>query len=195
MGKVICYDSDGNIMRDLTQWDVGRTIVIKGLGVSESLYAHFWNSSVKDAKVVAMKAVSGGFSAEIPNLLLQHGNPLHIYIYNHEDSTRGKTVFSIIINVNPRAKPDDYFYEEDISYGDISSIVERSVERYLENNPINPGVEFETNDTLSLTDGVLGVNTTESVEADNHMPVTSAGVYAMIGDIEEALAAIYGGAS
>lgn len=47
------------------------------------------------------------------------------------------------------------------------------------------GVEttFETDNTLTMSDGVLKVNTTDKVEADNTLPITSAGVYKEVGNI------------
>ena len=44
--------------------------------------------------------------------------------------------------------------------------------------------EFKTNETLVFREGVLCVNTTEKVEADNTLPVTSAAVDTVVGNIE-----------
>ena len=52
------------------------------------------------------------------------------------------------------------------------------------------GVDFETDDTLMLKDGMLSVNTTDAVEADNTKPITSAGVYSTVGNIEVLLKTI-----
>lgn len=52
------------------------------------------------------------------------------------------------------------------------------------------GTSFETDETLKLADGKLSVNTTDTVEKNNHLPVTSAAVYSLVGDIEAALAAL-----
>lgn len=49
---------------------------------------------------------------------------------------------------------------------------------------------FETDDTLVFRDGVLRVNTTASVEADNTLPVTSAAVHVTVGNIEALLETI-----
>lgn len=45
------------------------------------------------------------------------------------------------------------------------------------------GTSFTTDATLSLKDGVLKVNTTSDMAADNTLPITSAGVYAQVGNI------------
>lgn len=47
------------------------------------------------------------------------------------------------------------------------------------------GTSFTTDNTLTLgEDGVLRVNTTNKAEADNTLPITSAGVHTQIGNIE-----------
>lgn len=52
------------------------------------------------------------------------------------------------------------------------------------------GVEFRTDETLSLKDGVLKVNTASTVEADNTLPITSAAVSAVVGNINALLETI-----
>lgn len=39
------------------------------------------------------------------------------------------------------------------------------------------GVDFETDETLSLKNGILSVNTTDEAQQDNPLPMTSQGVY------------------
>lgn len=97
--------------------------------------------------------------------------------------------------------------------------VDKRIEEYLHENPPEPGksayayakeagyegteeefadklangsggVGFETDNTLSLKDGVLSVNTTNIMEQDNTLPITSAGVYATVGNIEALLKTI-----
>ena len=51
-------------------------------------------------------------------------------------------------------------------------------------------VNFQTNETLTLKDGVLSVNTTNDMEQDNTLPITSAGVFATVGNIEALLKTI-----
>lgn len=52
------------------------------------------------------------------------------------------------------------------------------------------GVDFKTDETLTLKDGILSVNTTDSMEQDNTLPITSAGVFATVGNIEALLKTI-----
>lgn len=46
------------------------------------------------------------------------------------------------------------------------------------------GVNFTTDETLKLENGVLSVNTVDAVEEDNTLPITSAAVYQTVGNIE-----------
>lgn len=52
------------------------------------------------------------------------------------------------------------------------------------------GVDFKTDKTLTLKNGILSVNTTNNMERDNTLPITSAGVYATVGNIEALLKTI-----
>ena len=49
---------------------------------------------------------------------------------------------------------------------------------------------FTTDKSLTLKDGVLSVNTTDNAEKDNTLPISSAGVYTHIGNIEVLLKTI-----
>lgn len=68
--------------------------------------------------------------------------------------------------------------------------IESAVSKYLDEHPIEAGVDFKTDPTLKLEDGVLSVNTTNDMEQDNTLPITSAGVYAAVGNIEALLKTI-----
>ena len=52
------------------------------------------------------------------------------------------------------------------------------------------GVQFTTDETLSLKDGVLSVNTAQEPEPDNTLPITSAAVHTTVGNIETILQTI-----
>jgi hypothetical protein len=50
--------------------------------------------------------------------------------------------------------------------------------------------DFQIGETLKLENGILSVNTTGNVEQDNTLPITSAGVFATVGNIEALLKTI-----
>lgn len=68
--------------------------------------------------------------------------------------------------------------------------IQSAVNKYLDENPVEGGANFETDSTMTLKDGVLSVNTTDQMEQDNTLPITSAGVYATVGNIEALLKTI-----
>lgn len=80
-------------------------------------------------------------------------------------------------------------WKEDQVDGVEPGIVETIVKAYLDRNPVE-GTAFTTDETLDLTDGVLSVNTADAVEADNSLPVTSAAVQTVVGNIEVLLKTI-----
>lgn len=51
------------------------------------------------------------------------------------------------------------FYEDLTDLYDLELLVEGYVDEYLQENPPSGGVEFETDETLTLENGVLSVNT------------------------------------
>ena len=63
-------------------------------------------------------------------------------------------------------------------------------DRYFELPGSGGNVDFKTDETLTLKDGILSVNTTDQMEQDNTLPMTSAGVYATVGNIEALLKTI-----
>lgn len=92
-------------------------------------------------------------------------------------------------------KKGDYVHGKEeflnqVNGGATEGQIANAVEKYLKDNPPSGGVQFETDDTLKLVDGVLSVNTTDDMEKDNTLPITSAGVYATVGNIEALLKTI-----
>ena len=64
------------------------------------------------------------------------------------------------------------------------------LDEYLKDLKDETGVAFTTDHTLSLSEGVLSVNTAKSAEADNTLPITSAAVHTQLGNIEVLLGTI-----
>lgn len=64
-----------------------------------------------------------------------------------------------------------------------------AVEEYLKEHPVE-GMKFETDETLTLENGILSVNTADKVEQDNTLPITSAAVHVTVGNIETLLGTI-----
>lgn len=184
----------------LWQWDIGQKLLVTHEGVCE---VHFKQPGEETALTVNTYNLDGKTVADVPNILLQEGGKLTAYIYVcvGDACTIQKAVFTI----KPRPRPADYVYTEtevktysalekrldEIEANGVSDEqVEKAVTKYLAENPIDTGVQFETDATLTLENGILSVNTADAVEADNTLPITSAAVNVTVGNINTLLATI-----
>lgn len=182
----------------LYQWEVGRQLQVIPLRNMTVDSVHFSHDGDSEALVVVPKEKDGMIIADIPNVLLQSGRNIVVYSVNVSPD-KIETLCTWVFDVRKRAKPSDYVYTETevLEYrslvGRIDQIekngvsdqqIATAVEKYLDENPI------ETDHTLILKDGILSVNTTNQMEQDNTLPITSAGVYATVGNIEVLLKTI-----
>lgn len=128
MLEVTCTDKDGNIVDNLTQWDVDQYILLTGTGLSEAPKIHFCNTNSKEALVVDSSIEDDKVVAKIPNILLQEGFLIlaYLYVYAPEISTvSAKTQATIRIPVRPRPKPSNYPYIENVDYISAIQLEER----------------------------------------------------------------------
>ena len=72
MLKVICYDSDGNPLDKLTQWDIGQTVSVRGIETSTLPSFHFCNSNSEKAIVVSPELKGDALVANIPIKEVRH---------------------------------------------------------------------------------------------------------------------------
>ena len=78
-----------------------------------------------------------------------------------------------------------------VRYDAEQNLTEEEKARARKNIGADTGVNFTTDETLSLSDdGILSVNTADDVEQDNTLPVTSAAVYVEVGNINALLGTI-----
>ena len=170
----------------LWQWDTGRKLIVEDNGTCNEV--HFANAYSKMAMVLPIREREGLRVVDIPNILLQQASPLTAYMYRWGESG-SETFAAFCFGVASRQKPESYIYTETeiLCYRDLDERMRkleenlegeaaRAVEKYLQENPID-GVKFETDDTLSLQDGVLSVKAVNQVIEDDLRPVTSGAVY------------------
>lgn len=93
---------------------------------------------------------------------------------------RKLTTATFIVEVECAVCDDDELTEDE-NYDILVKLIE-DVKALQEK-----GVNFTTDETLTLKDGVLSVNTTDSVANDNTLPITSAAVAVTVGNIEAIL--------
>lgn len=173
------------------QWDMNREMIVVDASIKE---LHYCNGT-SDCSLVCR--IENG-RACVPNILLQTAGNLRVYGYMG-DHTKIEKIFK----VSPRTRPEDYVYTETdvLRYETLKAEVEElranvhgeiktAVNEYLKENPPSGGVQFETDETLLLENGILSVNTADVVEKDNTLPVTSAAVQTTVGNINALLETI-----
>lgn len=121
MYEMSCFDSYGNSINYLTQWDYNRKLVmdLNGYDLTVAPEIHFSNKEREEALVVQSTVSSDNLvTVDIPNILLQEPYPLLVYVYltDSNDTSSQKTIVTTEIPVKKRPKPSDYTYIENIDY-------------------------------------------------------------------------------
>lgn len=122
MYEITCFDSDGNSLNYLMQWDINQTLTISLYGVPEDFFKYppmiHYSNIKRDEALIVRSTVSDSntITAKIPNALLRESYPLQVYIYltDSEDVSSQKTILTTEIPIRKRQKPSDYNYVENI---------------------------------------------------------------------------------
>lgn len=120
MYEINCYDSYGNSINYLTQWDYNRKLImyIDNYDLSIAPEVHFSNNKSEEALVVQSVVDGDKITVDIPNILLQQSYPLlvHVYLTDINDVSSQKTIAYAEILIKKKAKPSDYTYIENIDH-------------------------------------------------------------------------------
>lgn len=183
--------------RALWQWDTGRRLRV-GSGVEQ---IHYQNRALGCSVDVDVGADG---TAIIPDELLQDCHTLTAYVYVTDD-TGAYTMVQQDFIVHKRAKPAGYVYTPtdqmtlqtiqrqigdlaDLTMGEKTNLVAAINEAARTGG----GTKYQIGSGLILDakTNTLAVDTADAVERDNTKPITSAGVYLEIGNINALLATI-----
>lgn len=163
------------------QWDSGQKLSVADSTCAE---VHYSNGTGETAIVCEVR----NGVADVPNILLQSSNPVRVYGYIRNGDDR-YTKIEAVFRVLPRERPSSYIYEETetLSY---SSLAERIAE--LEENGGGGGdVNIRLGHALYYDgDGRLSVDVANDAEEDNTLPISSAAVGSIVGNIEVLLRTI-----
>lgn len=113
MVRATCYDSNGDLIEKLYQWDQNRYVKVEGLTITDgaSVFFNFSNRRNRNALVIEATAVEGGYTCVIPNDLLRQPDTIYMYVVEKfGDADERRTVEDIRIPLIPREQPDDYIY-------------------------------------------------------------------------------------
>lgn len=119
----ICYDEFGNLINELTQWDSNRSIVLKDYEYNVAPIFHFSNPNDSESLVVESNITNGDVIVQIPNSLLRKDKPIIVNVFHYNASTdSGRNIYTIILPVRPKAKPNDYVYVDDTDIIELSTL-------------------------------------------------------------------------
>lgn len=184
----------------LWQWDTGRRVKITdGDGVKQIHYQNRCFGCSVDVDV------EDDGTAIIPDELLQDWHPLTAYAYVTDDAG-GYTKVQVDFAVHKRARPTDYVYTptehagfdrlrseignlDDLATEDKSTIV-AAINEAARSGVGGTKYQIGNGLILDAKTNTLAVDTADAVERDNTKPITSAGVYLEIGNINALLATI-----
>lgn len=116
MTTVRITDAGGN-KPTFVQWDVDRTVIVSGVASQPML--HFANAELRRAIVVPTEETSTGsgkWKADVPNYILQFALPVIVSVFTQPEDGEGRTEATVVFGVQPKKKPQDYTYEENIGY-------------------------------------------------------------------------------
>lgn len=183
----------------LWQWDTGRRVRVDDSSVKQ---VHYQNKCF--GRSVDVDVGDDG-TAIIPDELLQDWHPLTAYVYVTDD-TGAYTMVQQDFIVHKRAKPAGYVYTptEQMTLqtiqrqiGDLAGLTTWEKTNLVE--AINEaarsgggGTKYQIGNGLKLDvkTNTLAVDTADAVERDNAKPITSAAVYAVVGNINALLATL-----
>lgn len=89
--------------RGLHQWDYGQVLKFEGLALPSAYTVHFANQLLAGN---AKTQVGNADGVSIPDEYLTTGLPVYAWVYLHTGESDGETVYSVMIPVRPRPKPD-----------------------------------------------------------------------------------------
>ena len=153
----VCFNCYGNYTTDTVyQWDQNHVLKIIGLDLEYAPAVHFCNKKSSEAIVVQSEKVADGFTAPIPNILLQEPYNIiayvHIYDVNEENA---KTVEIVNIPLTKRVKPSEYQFEDNVEIKNFERL-ETDIADFIAK------MEGEFEDYTSDTDAKYETFTTET---------------------------------
>lgn len=158
MIRISCYDSSGEALDELYQWDSNVTVVAKGLGDKnvQNLQFHFANRRSQVAYVVTPEKNEDGVFSLIPNELLLTPDAINLFVYEiTPNGGQMRTISEIRMPVAPRQKPDEFEYVPNITIKKVAdglSVVDGKI--YLSSNGVifGNGVSVGSSERFSSSD-------------------------------------------
>lgn len=138
MQEITVYDINGDVLRNLVQWDINIKICIKEPAIDKAYKVHFFNLKSSEALVVESEFSNGVLSAIIPTILLMEPYPITGYIY-FEKNNEHKSVYCFTFSMRKRPKPANYVYNNEKNYFTFEEVLAEAKEYAL--NALNYATE------------------------------------------------------
>lgn len=170
----------------LTQWDYGQVLEITGIPTEgKNVELHFsMTNHYGSAGRVLVQPEAGIITAAIPDSFLQDETKHRSYsIYCFvflTSADSGETVFQVILPVRLRPKPEEF--EPSPEHLDLIAQLRMEMQGIA-------GVQLG-NGLIYDEAGRISVETTDSAEEDNTLPISSAAVHVQLGNINSLLKTI-----
>ena len=113
MEKIQCYNSDGEYIDSLVQWDQGQVIYIDNLesGAIPNVHFAFSGNDVSWEFSNITSLSNNKIKVNIPNAVMQYCGRLYLFFY-YGDGNTYTTKYVGIITIKEKPRPGDYVYED-----------------------------------------------------------------------------------
>lgn len=113
MADIVVYDTKGNVLEKMYQWDSNQSIKVSGVDTISTSYFHFCNRLSSQTLVVQPTVADQMFTVSVPNILLQEPETIFVFLHQAAGSSGGyRTTYAFQIPVTPKPKPIDYIYTD-----------------------------------------------------------------------------------
>lgn len=111
MADIVCYDSNGEIITSIFQWDVDRQVRLEGgaaVDLTNVSAVHVTNKGQRNAVSVDFTTSGNGVVLVIPNYVLRKTADIAIYLVEDIADTEERTVYQVTIPLIARPMPITY---------------------------------------------------------------------------------------
>lgn len=122
MKDVLIYNSLGEQLIRLAQWDRDVYVSIEDAGITTNYPVHFFNKNSDQAYVVESTYSEGKLKAKIPDHLLREPYTICGYIQRNDGDSERRSDFRFIVGVVPKPQPSDYLLRSDPDYIEVETL-------------------------------------------------------------------------
>ena len=126
----------------LYQWDYGQKLYIKGLELDATEQIHFSNQKEKEAIVMPLVKKGEHYICDIPNVLLEKSLDIICWIYDI-GANSGETIRTVILKIEPRAKPQDFISTNPDANDILSDALDKINQNFKDNEAFKTEIKLD----------------------------------------------------